>query len=82
MFVIWNSYKQEAAINILLPLSTIALNVYLLKSKSEALEKFVIYKNEVKNQLNKKIKLLRSDRGGKYEELIGEFYAQHGIIHE
>ena len=56
--------------------------VYLLKSKSEALEKFVLYKNEVENQLNKKIKRLRSDRGGEYEEPIGEFCVQHGIIHE
>ena len=41
--------------------------VYLLKSKDEAIEKFVLYKNEVQNQLNKKIKVLRSDRGGEYE---------------
>ena len=36
--------------------------VYLLKSKDEAIEKFFIYKNEVENQLNKKFKVLRSDR--------------------
>ena len=41
--------------------------VYLLKSKDEAIKKFVLYKNENENQLNKKIKLLRSDRGGEYE---------------
>ena len=35
--------------------------VYLLKSKDEAIEIFVLYKNEVENQLNKKIKVLRSD---------------------
>ena len=35
--------------------------VQLLKSKDEAIEKFVLYKNEVENQLNKKIKVLRSD---------------------
>ena len=56
--------------------------VHLLKSKNEALEKFVLYKNKVENQLNKRIKVLRSDRGGEYEAPIGEFYAQHGIIHE
>ena len=49
--------------------------VYLLKSKDEALEKFILYKNEVENQLNKKIKVIRSDRGGEYEALIGEFCA-------
>ena len=56
--------------------------VYLLKSKDEALEKFVLYKNEVENQLNKKIKVIRSDRGGEYEASIGELCAQHRIIHE
>lgn len=56
--------------------------VYLLKSKDEMIEKFVLYKNEVENQLNKKIKVLRSDRGGEYEAPFAEFSAQHGIIHE
>ena len=35
--------------------------VYLLKSKDETIDKFSFYKNEVENQLNKKIKVLRSD---------------------
>ena len=56
--------------------------VYLLKSKDEAIEKFILYKTEVENQLNKKIKVLRSDRGGEYESPFGEFCAKHGIIHE
>ena len=41
--------------------------VYLRKSKNDAIDKFVLYKNEVENQLNKKIKVLRSDRGGEYK---------------
>ncbi|GJU04613.1 retrotransposon protein, putative, ty1-copia subclass [Tanacetum coccineum] len=40
--------------------------VYLLKSKDEAIDKFVLYKTEVENQLGKKIKVVRSDRGGEY----------------
>ena len=56
--------------------------VYLLKSKDEAIEKFVLHKNKVENQLNKKIKVLRSDRGGEYESSIVDVCAQHGIIHE
>ena len=40
---------------------------YLLKSKDEAIENFVLYKNKVENQLNKKIKVLRSNQGGEYE---------------
>jgi hypothetical protein len=38
--------------------------IYLLKSKDEALQYFKIYKAEVENQLERKIKHLRSDRGG------------------
>ena len=56
--------------------------VYLLKNKDEAIEKFVLYKNEVENQLNKKIKVLRSDRGGEYESTFVDFCAQYEIIHE
>ncbi|KAK9942775.1 hypothetical protein M0R45_008423 [Rubus argutus] len=56
--------------------------VYLLRSKDEAIEMFKYYKNEVENQLGKKIKILRSDRGGEYEAPFAEFCAQHGIIHQ
>ncbi|MDD0148465.1 transposase family protein, partial [Shigella flexneri] len=56
--------------------------VYLMKSKDEVIEKFILYKQEVENQLNKKIKVVRSDRGGEYVEPFGAFCAQHGIIHE
>ena len=53
----------------------ISKDVYLLKSKDEAIEKFVLNKNEVENQLNKKIKVLRSDRGGEYESPFVDFCA-------
>ena len=56
--------------------------VYLLRSKAEALESFIHYKKEVENQLNKKIKVFRSDRGGEYESPFGEFCSQHGIVHQ
>jgi transposase InsO family protein len=39
---------------------------YLMKHKSKSLEKFKEFHNEVKNQRGKKIKALRSDRGGEY----------------
>ena len=54
----------------------------MLKSKDEALEKFVFYKAEVENQLNKKIKVIRSDRGGEYVTPFGDYCGQHGIRHE
>jgi hypothetical protein len=40
--------------------------VYLLKTKYEALHYFKTYKAEVENQLKRKIKWLRSDRGRDY----------------
>ena len=40
--------------------------VYLMKHKSEAFEKFKEFRHEVKKQTGKLVKVLRSDRGGKY----------------
>jgi transposase InsO family protein len=57
--------------------------VYFLKTKDKALHYFKAYKAEVENQLERKIKQLRSDRGGEYfsSDFI-EFCVEHGIIHE
>jgi transposase InsO family protein len=57
--------------------------IYLLKSKDEALHYFKIYKAEIENQLGRKIKRVRSDRGGEYfSNLFILFYEEQGIIHE
>ena len=40
--------------------------LYLLHEKSQSLDMFKIYKAEVENQLTKKIKAVRSDRGDEY----------------
>jgi hypothetical protein len=57
--------------------------VYLLQTKDESLDYFKIYKAEVENQLERKIKRLRSDRGGKYfSKIFEKFYEEHGVIHE
>ncbi|KAJ9556975.1 hypothetical protein OSB04_011589 [Centaurea solstitialis] len=45
--------------------------VYLMRHKSESFERFREFQNEVQNQLGRKIKFLRSDRGGEY--LCDEF---------
>jgi transposase InsO family protein len=47
--------------------------------KKEALHYFKTYKAEVENQLERKIKWLRSDHGGEY---FSDFCVEHGIIHE
>nr|GEX50535.1 Pol polyprotein [Tanacetum cinerariifolium] len=56
--------------------------VYLLKSKDEAIDKFVLYKTKVENQLGKKIKVVRSDRGGEYVSSFVELCAKHRIRHD
>jgi transposase InsO family protein len=64
--------------------------IYLIKERSEALDKFKIFKAEVKNQHNKKIKIVRSDRGGEYygrhtlyDQIPGpfaKFLQENGIV--
>ena len=53
--------------------------ISLLKHKDEAFEKFKIFKALVENELDLKIKCLRSDRGGEYilDELF-DFSEHHG----
>ena len=45
--------------------------VYLMKRRSKAFEMFKEFRAEVENQLGKRIKAIRSDRGGEY--LLGDF---------
>ena len=57
--------------------------VYLLKTKDEALHYFKVYKAEVENQLERKIKRLRSDCGGEYfSSEFSKFCVEYRIIHE
>jgi hypothetical protein len=57
--------------------------LYLIKTKDEALNCLKIYKADVENQLERKIKRFRSDRGGEYlSNDFSEYCAEHGIIHE
>jgi hypothetical protein len=57
--------------------------VYLLKSKDEALHYFnKIYKAEVENQFERKIKRLLSGGGEYFSNDFSEFCAEHSIIHE
>ena len=55
--------------------------IYLMKHKSETFEKFKEFQNEVENHRNKKIKFLRSDRGGEYlSHEFGQHLSDRGII--
>ena len=55
--------------------------MYLMRRKSETFEKFKEFRADVENQLGKRIKAIRSDRGGEY--LLGDFkdyLTQNGIV--
>ena len=55
--------------------------VYLMKHKSETFEKFKEFQNEVENQRDRKIKFLRSDRGGEYlSHEFGTHLRKCGIV--
>ncbi|GJY93927.1 retrovirus-related pol polyprotein from transposon TNT 1-94, partial [Tanacetum coccineum] len=57
--------------------------VYLINTKDEALNMFKTYKAEFENQLDKKIKILRSNRGVEYESNdFAEFCSTFGIVHQ
>ncbi|KAI3496568.1 hypothetical protein L1887_38933 [Cichorium endivia] len=59
------------------------LHVYLLRTKDEAFDAFKLYKDEVENQHEKHIKILRSDRGGEYfNREFDTFCEEKGIKHE
>lgn len=55
--------------------------VYLMKYKSETFERFKDFRHEVENQLGRRIKKLRSDRGGEYlsAEFI-DYLKENGIL--
>ncbi|GJU72662.1 retrovirus-related pol polyprotein from transposon TNT 1-94 [Tanacetum coccineum] len=74
------TFEKELKLKNVLYVSDIRKN--LMSGKDKAIDKFILYKNEVENQLNKKIKVVRSDRGGEYVSPIVEFCSQHGIRHE
>ncbi|KAL4291322.1 hypothetical protein GQ457_14G016260 [Hibiscus cannabinus] len=55
--------------------------IYLMRHKSEALEKIKEFKNEVQNQHGKSIKALTSDRGGEYlSQNFNELLKECGIV--
>lgn len=57
--------------------------VYIIKKKSAVFDCFVKFKNLMENQLDKKIKIIRSDNGGEYiNDSFKVFCEKHGIIHQ
>ena len=57
--------------------------LYLLKHKSDVLDIFKFFKASIENQLDSKIKTLRSDNGGEFTfNAFKHFCASHGITHQ
>jgi hypothetical protein len=54
--------------------------INLLRSTNKALEMFICYKNKDENLFDKKIKVIKSDKGGEYKISFGEFFFQN--IHQ
>ncbi len=57
--------------------------VYFLKAKDEAIDRFKEFKDLVENQVDRKIKILRTDNGGEFCSSVFEsFLKVNGIIHQ
>ncbi|KAI3751915.1 hypothetical protein L2E82_23009 [Cichorium intybus] len=57
------------------------IHIDLIKHKSNTFEKFKEFKNEVENQLSRKINILRSDRGGEYLSIeFLDYLKECGIV--
>jgi hypothetical protein len=54
--------------------------VFFLRNKSEAFENFKVYKEMVENEMDSKIKCLRSDNGGEFtSKEFMDYCSRHGI---
>lgn len=57
--------------------------IFLLKSKGEVFAKFILFKESVERETEKRIKRLRSDNGTEYENKnFHDYFAKYGIKHE
>lgn len=57
--------------------------VYMMRCKSEAFEKFKLFKSYAERATGKQIKVLRTDNGGEYcSDKFESFLSEHGIVHQ
>jgi transposase InsO family protein len=72
--------KGERYFMLLVDDSTRMTVVFFLKNKSEDFENFKIYKEMVKNEMDSRIKCLRSDSGGEFtSNEFMDYCSKHGI---
>lgn len=55
-------------------------HIFLISEKSQALEKFIIFRTAAEKELGKEIKVVRSDRGGEYYGRYTEAGQQKGLF--
>jgi hypothetical protein len=57
--------------------------LYFMREKSEAMDKFILYKNWAENQFSARIKHFKDDKGGEYSSnALQNLMDQHGIERE
>jgi transposase InsO family protein len=72
--------KGERYFMLLVDDYTRIIAICFLKNKSEAFENFKIYKEMVENEIDSRIKCLRSDNGGDFtSKEFMDYYSSHGI---
>lgn len=59
------------------------VTIFVLKHKSEVVGSFLEYEKYAERQTGKKIRILRSDRGGEYlSNSLTSYFKNQGIVHE
>jgi transposase InsO family protein len=75
-----NGLKSDKYFILLVDDYTRMTTVFFLKNKSEAFENFKIYKEMVENEMDSKIKCLRSYNGGEFiSKKFMDYCSSHGI---
>ncbi|GJZ79491.1 retrotransposon protein, putative, ty1-copia subclass [Tanacetum coccineum] len=75
--------KRKKQVGSTSSLVVLVMFIYFKNKRHEVFETFKVFKNEVKNQLGKTIKALRSDRGGEYiSQEFKDYLKACGIIQQ